>query len=311
MRCRVCGTMMDPVLVNAGLDQHPSCIGKHEKMMIERNEELKSQLLEIITWADRNSPRSQQLAIGPSEIGQECDQRVARTLAGMPQVNFRFDPWAGIVGTGIHSWMENAVKRYLASLDADTLRDSPLNLWITENRVAADDVISGSSDLFVAIDNLGGGDVVDYKSAASDKIKKMREGDTSLIPMQYRIQGHIYGLGNVRAGRKVRDIVLVFLPRNGLIKDMHLHREPYDEVIAFQALDRMYRLIDELNAAGLPEKPENWSRIPMTAGSGCWYCPFFVSRNAEQGPDATGCPGNSGTASELADKSLKEWEGLL
>lgn len=301
MRCRVCGTMMDPVLVNAGLDQHPGCIGKHEKMMTERNEELKSQLLEIITWTDRNSPRSQQLAIGPSEIGQECDQRVARTLAGMPQVNFRFDPWAGIVGTAIHSWMENATNRFF---EANPSLDWPGPRWVTETRVHADDVISGKSDLYT-------GDVVDLKSAASDKIKKMREGDTSLIPMQYRIQGHIYGLGNVRASRKVRDIVLVFLPRNGLIKDMYLHREPYDEVIAFQALDRMYRLIDELNAAELPEKAENWSRIPMSPGSGCWYCPFFVSRNAEQGPDATGCPGNSGTASELADKSLKEWEGLL
>jgi hypothetical protein len=303
VNCPVCDTELARALVEMNLLIHPACADQQERQLQERNDELKAQLLEIIHWADRNSPRSKQLAIGPSEIGQECDQRVARILAGMPQVNFRFDPWAGIVGTAIHSWMKDAVDRYL---EVHIVPRGDLNgpSWMTETRVHADDVISGNSDLFT-------GDVVDYKSAPSDKIKKMREGDTSLISTDRRIQGHIYGLGNVRAGRKVRDIVLVFLPRNGLIKDMYLHREPYDEVIAFKALDRMYKLVDELNAAELPEKPENWSRIAVSPGSGCWYCPFFKAGVAGDKPSQFGCPGNSGTAEQNMEKSLKEWNGLI
>lgn len=304
MRCRLCGTMLDPVLVEAGMEEHPHCKHQLERQMEERNEELKSQLLEIINWADRNSDRSQQLAIGPSEIGTSCDQRLARTLAAMPQVNFRFDPWAGIVGTGIHSWMENAVKRYLQHHALENLNGQTAGLrWFTETRVHADELISGSSDLYT-------GDVVDYKSAAADKIKKMALGDISLIPDQYRIQGHIYGLGNRRAGRQVRDIVLVFLPRNGLIKNMFIHREPYNEVTAFKALDRMYAIVDQMNELQLPERSINWPEIPLDAGPGCWYCPFFKPGTEGDKPDGTGCPGNT-TAETNMEKSLKEWEGLL
>src|SRR6185369_9665685 len=113
MNCPVCGNEMSPALAREGLLVHPLCADQHERELKERNEELKAQLLEIITWADQNSTRSQQLAIGPSEIGNTCDQRIARTLAALPQVNFRFDPWAGIVGTSIHSWIQKAVDRYL------------------------------------------------------------------------------------------------------------------------------------------------------------------------------------------------------
>jgi hypothetical protein len=301
VNCPVCQSELSPALIEMNLLVHPNCADQHEQLLQKRNEELRSQLLEIIYWADRNSPRSKQLAIGPSEIGVECDQRLARTLAAMPQVNFRFDPWAGIVGTGIHAWMERAVKRYLEAGSPGT----DIIGWITENRVHADDVISGSSDLYT------GDDVVDYKSAASDKIKKMKEGDVSLIPMQYRVQGHIYGLGNVRAGRKVRDIVLVFLPRNGLITNMYLHREPYDELIAFKALDRLYRLVDEMNELQLPERSQNWGAIEMSPGPGCWYCGFFKAGVAGDQPNEFGCPGNSGTAEQNMEKSLKEWNGLL
>jgi hypothetical protein len=295
---------MAPALAEMGLQVHPLCADHHEQEIKERNEELRAQLLEIITWADRNSARSQQLAIGPSEIGNTCDQRMARTLAAMPQVNFRFDPWAGIVGTSIHSWMQKAVDRYLEHHILENVNGQTAGLrWVTETRVHADDVISGSSDLYT-------GDVVDYKSAAADKIKKMSLGDISLIPMHYRVQGHIYGLGNVRAGRKVRDIVLVFLPRNGLITNMFIHREPYDELIAFKALDRMYAIVDQMNELQLPERAANWPQISKEPGPGCWYCPFFKPGTKDDLPDATGCPGNTDAKTNM-EKSLKEWDGLL
>lgn len=283
MNCRFCGTVLDEFLTSQGLDIHPMCDRDEENVMAERNAELKSQLMEIINWADTHSARSQQVAIGPSEIGNPCDQRVARVLAGMEQKNGRFDPWAGIVGTSIHAWMQNAVDRYLK--ESGLPAGHPLRAWKTEVRVKADDLIAGSSDLYT-------GDVVDYKSSSSDKIKVMRAKGKEAIPPSYLVQGHIYGLGQDKAGRPVRDIVLVFMPRNGLIKDMYLYREPYDVDVALKALDRMYRIADELIEANLPESGD-WSTIEMMPSNDCWYCPFYVDRPAEQGPDAYGCPGNS------------------
>lgn len=299
MDCAVCGEFMAPALAEMGLTLHPVCEDMIGREMGQRNDELKSQLMKIINWADRNSPRSQQLAIGPSEIGHECDQRVARILAGMPQINDRFDPWAGIVGTSIHTWMQDAVNRYLDDGYTD-IAD-----WLTEMRVYADDLISGSSDLYA------NGDVIDYKTADRDKIKQMRLKGVEMIPVHYRVQGHIYGLGQEKAGRPVRDIVLVFMARNGLIKDMYIWREPYDVDIALAALDRMYRLADELIAADLPES-EKWNVIEMQPDNGCWYCPFYVDRAIEDGPDAIGCPGNNKSGEERRAKTEADFlKGLI
>ncbi len=303
MNCRICGTVLADALVEMNLSIHPNCEFQEEQELERRNDELRNQLLEIIHWADENSERSKQLAIGPSEIGLDCDQRVARILAGMPQINNRFDPWAGIVGTSIHSWMKEAVDKYLDQhiipINGDLDRR-----WLTETRVHANEFISGSSDLY-------NGDVVDYKSAAAEKIKLMWKKGREAIAPHYLVQGHIYGLGNKRAGRPVRDIVLVFVPRNGLIKDMYLYREPYNEQIALDAINRLYRLADEMTAAGLPESGD-WNAIARTPSGDCWYCPFYVERSAEEGPDAVGCPGNSKTGEERREKEIAKFtDGLI
>lgn len=291
MNCPVCRTVLAPALAEMGLDIHPKCADEFEQELQVRNDQLKSQLLEIIRWADDNSERSKQVAIGPSEVGLECDQRVARILAGMPQVNNRFDPWAGIVGTSIHSWLQQAVDRWLEQ-HVIPEGEPP---WFTEMRVTAVEFLSGSSDLY-------NGDVIDYKSAASEKIKKMREKGPEMVPTHYRVQGHIYGLGQENAGRKVRDVVLVFVPRNGLIKDMYLWREPYDENVALRAIDRIYRLVDELTHNGLPGvAPENWGIVERNPSGDCWYCPFY--KPELEFPDATGCPGESKTLEEKQAKA--------
>ena len=303
MNCPVCNTVLSPALTKMGLGIHPNCEDVLQRELERRNEELKNQLLEIIRWADDNSERSKQIAIGPSEIGHDCDQRVARILAGMPQVNNRFDPWAGIVGTSIHSWLQMAVDNYLAE-HIITIGGVNGPRWVTETRVSANEFISGSSDLYT-------GDVVDYKSSTADKIKVMRTKGREVIAPHYIVQGHIYGLGNIRAGRKVRDIVLVFVPRDGLIKNMYLYREPYDENIAFAAIDRLYRLVDELNAAGLPDGGD-WNKIARNPSGDCWYCPFYVERSAEEGADALGCPGNSKTGEERRAAEIEKFgKGLI
>src|SRR5580704_5039743 len=49
-----------------------------------------------------HSTRSMQQTLGPSEIGHECDRRLAYKLAGYPTVNPTASGWAAWVGTQIH-----------------------------------------------------------------------------------------------------------------------------------------------------------------------------------------------------------------
>ena len=62
---------------------------------------LKHELSQVILWNEHNAPRSLQRAIGPSELGDPCDRKLAYRIAGIEPVNFG-DPWPAIVGTSIH-----------------------------------------------------------------------------------------------------------------------------------------------------------------------------------------------------------------
>ncbi len=48
---------------------------------------LADELAEIITKAGQWSPRSKQIAIGPSEIGHECSRRLAYKLLDWEKIN--------------------------------------------------------------------------------------------------------------------------------------------------------------------------------------------------------------------------------
>jgi len=51
------------------------------------SKELADELINIIVDASRWSPRSQQVYIGPSEVGQECVRRLAYKLLDWEKVN--------------------------------------------------------------------------------------------------------------------------------------------------------------------------------------------------------------------------------
>ena len=121
--CVVCGTTMDLVLTTPN---HPSCI-----MFAEPGDEdsftnlIKSTLTDIITEHDRRSPRSVQVKIGPSEMGDLCDRKVAYRLANIPPCN-EPDNWPAIVGTACHSWLEGAVTQSTRARSSSPRRPSTL-----------------------------------------------------------------------------------------------------------------------------------------------------------------------------------------
>lgn len=290
--------MLDKLLVDQGGQFHALC--DPTVVLDQRNAELKKQVVDMILWVEENSARSKQVEIGPSEMGNPCDQRIARTFAGMPRVNFNIDPWPAIVGTAVHRWLEKAIGTFQKDFPAGT----PVRKWQTEMAMSLDDMIPAHSDLYTHE-----ADVVDWKTAGPTNFAKIkREGP----PDYYVVQGHLYGYAHERAGRPVRDVVLAFLPRAGWLKDTFLWREPYDRRVALRAIARVYDIGEKLIKLDVEADPARWAEISMTPGEHCYSCPFFVDRPAESGPDATGCPGQSKTAEERKDDARKKFErGLV
>lgn len=136
--CRKCGTILDKVLLAEGADRHPNCEPRPPLLILA--EDIASDLKDVIRWTDNNSARSLQSTIGPSELGDPCERRIAYRLAGVKEVNEWADPWPAIVGTAIHGWLERAIGTFQSVHHMDR--------WVTESTVRVDDLVSGHVDLF-------------------------------------------------------------------------------------------------------------------------------------------------------------------
>lgn len=267
----MCGDRLDPSQHDPGV--HPAC----EDQQAHQNDlanGLRADLMQMIHWANDNSPRSLQATIGPSELGSPCDRKIAYQLAGVPEVNLRRDPWPAIVGTSVHHWLEDAVNQYQQHHgDAQ---------YVTEQELAIDALVIGHTDLYRR-----NGVVIDYKTCNPDLLKKFRLHGP---PLGYRIQCQLYGKGHADAGRPVTDVALVFLPRTGWLSDMYVWTSKFMPEIAQQALDRMYAIGHGLIAADVASNPEVYDKIPAAADH-CGYCPWFLREKNLDGATDKGCPG--------------------
>lgn len=218
--------------------------------------------------------RSAQTTLGPSEIGTPCDRRLAMALMDIPPVNPGGDGWAAWVGTQGHAGLEEMFKW----ASANTGRFS------TEVRLNLPSkfVPHGTSDLFDRVY----GEVWDFKFMGAYSLKKFRlEGPSDT----YRIQGHVYGLGQELAGEKVKKVVILGLPRAGSsLNEMHVWEQKFDRKVALAALAR----VDDIAAKaasfeqhGTPM--EIAKRFPMA--DDCRYCPFHLKNDKEM---VRGCPGS-------------------
>ena len=276
-KCLVCGGELHEVLKEA---VHPHC-----KLFDDTESDdplalrLKSQLISIIKWADRNSPRSLQKTIGPSEIGDPCDRRVAYRIAEVPEVNDRFDPWAAIVGTSIHAWMDDAIKAYvLHTGDAS---------WKSENRLPISGVVSGTSDLF----NLAEHCVIDHKGAGPSVMRKVLKDGPGV---GYVVQIQLYGWGYEQLGYEVKKVALAFYPRAGWLRDMYVWTADYDRNVAIRAMQRVSRIAQEvINRDVLNKDHEHrWEQINAEPSDSCGFCPWYTAdREKEVGANLSGCPG--------------------
>lgn len=234
---------------------------------------LKDDLINIVQWAQNNSRRSQQVALGCSEVGHPCDRRLAYKMAGVAEPNNRTDPWPAVVGTSIHSWMEQAVN--------DFQHVHGTKRWLTEMEVLPNPLVMGHTDLF----DLETHTVLDWKFPSPANLKTMRVDGVS---SQYMTQVQLYGLGHVNAGRRVERVGIAALGRQGWLKDMFVHTAPFDASSAQKAIQRIFDIADKLIVMDISNNPGGWKEISSKPDRLCSYCPFW--RNGIT-VDEKGCAG--------------------
>lgn len=197
---------------------------------------LAAEYMDVVLEGISSHERSAQKLIGPSEIGIPCDRALLYKLAQQDEPARQDPPWKPTVGTACHNQMETWFSRHPED-------------WEVEQKVAVGtigpDVIKGSTDLFFRA-----GAVIDHKFVGPSRLKKYRRSGPG---QQYRVQAHTYGRGWAHEGWPVRIVMIVFLPRDGELRDTYYWWEPYDESVAIDALTRAENRYQLLAALGLDQ----------------------------------------------------------
>jgi hypothetical protein len=239
-------------------------------------EELKRQLLAVVTHGANHQPRNLQTRMGPSGLGEACSLRMAYELLEWPQTNADSDPLPSVVGTGAHAMFAGFFEA-----NTETLPDGRPR-YLVEQRVTPRHDIPGSSDLFDRFT----GTVADWKFKGKSKLDDLRRHGAT---RKERVQAHTYGLGFENAGETVQHVAIVGVPRGGFLSGTVVWTEPYDRQVALDALKRKDDILALVAGLDVEGNPDAWKLIPRDPGPACRYCPFFQpgSKNLDRG-----CPGH-------------------
>ena len=220
-------------------------------------ENLGKDLAKIITDAGIYAPRSQQVYLGPSEVGEKCTRKLAYKLLAWDKVNDSSNGnWASQVGTAIHSHLEKIFAKMPQRYEV-------------EEKVKIRANLSGTIDLF----DKELGIVLDWKTTSPSNLQvRKREGATD----QNVIQTMLYAYGKAQQGVTVNFVGLIYLPTGGSITDMYVELHPYDEQVALDALARLDSIYTLLSTIDVETNPQMWSMIPIVPSRLCNYCPYFL-----------------------------------
>jgi len=205
---------------------------------------------------DAGDERSQQIHLGPSQIGNPCTRCLARHALGMAIERDYDDPWCRILGTAAHAWLEEAV----AWDNTRTIRDRAR--WIAEKRIQPHpDLLpsGGKADLYDRESRT----VIDHKIVGAPRLRHYRLHGPGA---QYRAQAHLYGLGYARTGEQVDHVAVAFWMRGGRLADLYVWTEPYDADFAVSVLERWRTISEQARAIG----PQIIPMLP--ADPSCWDC---------------------------------------
>lgn len=231
------------------------------------------ELEQILARFEADKPRTRQTALGPSEVGVECQRALAYRLLNTPTKPDDRLPWAPIIGTAVHAAIAEA-------LEADNARLGRQR-WIVENRVHPAADLAGSCDAYDVDNRL----VCDWKVVGDKSLARL----PGAMSLEYETQAHIYGLGYENAGHPVEWVRICLLARSS--HDFRQSREwtrPYDRGLAERALARVADTRKLITGLRLAEGDAGWSQVPAQLSKPCSWCKYW---KAGDRPTRTGCPG--------------------
>lgn len=247
----------------------PGVSGPETYAMVQRCKE--------VVWShDTAAARSQQKAAGPSEIGNECERRLAYKSIGFGQVNHEHDHWAAIKGTAVHAWLARAFER------ADNGTGRYLIEFKTYITLPSGLVIPGHLDVYDRVLH----EVIDHKVVGAKSATKYRRYGS---PIGYRVQGDIYAKGMEQQGETPRRVGQMYYPIEGNLDGAFGYSEPYQPRRAERAAER-YEWIrnraTEVTNDGA--NPENVKVFPKTPSMLCGWCPYYLAKSPSSGKGCSG-----------------------
>jgi len=189
-----------------------------------------NELIKAITSTSRGSTRSKQVQVGPSEIGG-CRRKVWLKLQSAPSTNPNTLRLAAIMGTAIHTYIEQAFAR----------QDPFQERYILEGEYEYEGLM-GHVDMY----DKEKCEVVDWKTVKKSNL-------TYFPSKQQRMQVQLYGYLLNKNEMEVKTVTLVAIPRDGDERDIVFHSEPYDESVAIAGLAWLKEVM-EMKEAPAPEK---------------------------------------------------------
>lgn len=234
---------------------------------------LLSRATEIIWSAEHARDRSKQRVPGPSELGSECERKLAYSSLGRSPVNHTADHHQAFVGTAVHAALAEAYEK----------ADNGAGRYLIEHKVSMATpegiIVSGSLDIYDRVT----GEVIDWKLPGSRSRKKYaRTGP----PQGYRIQAHLYAYGLEQAGESPKRVANIYLPPEGKLSETFCWSEPYNKNIALQALANFERITGIVQG-----DPDRVKLVPKTITPLCHWCSAWLKNSPDT---AIACQGGDG-----------------
>ncbi|HEX6871070.1 MAG TPA: hypothetical protein VF163_08230 [Micromonosporaceae bacterium] len=237
-----------------------------------------AELRQVVHEHARNSKRTLQKHLGPSELGTPCDRQVVGKLVGAPVTNHVVDPWPSIVGTATHAWLADAFTAWNTR--------HGFARWLAEQRVIPHPDHTGTADLYDGEEQA----VVDHKVLGESSMAKVRS--VAGPSPRYQIQLLLYGKGYRVLGLPVKRVALAAYPRtaaslDGLYVWERATGDHDDALIAevFRLTDRRKATAEEV----LSGKRQLSTVAIAPDDDECFFCPFYRPQSKrDNGP---GCPG--------------------
>lgn len=197
---------------------------------------------------DKARERSQQTELGASSV-YGCRRQAWNIIRQVPKTNHDTESLAAMIGTAVHATIADAMKA------ADVFGDD----FIIEQGFSTPD-LKGHCDLFIK----STGTVIDWKTTTKKNLSKFPTD-------QQKMQVQLYGYLIEEAGHMVHSVTLVAIARDGGMKDIKVHEEPYSREEALKGI-QWIKDIQNTVFPPEPERPKQFCKFYCE-----WYDPTGVT----------------------------------